>query len=435
MIHASRIFLILMTAAGIGPYRGGLESPTTQVTAGKQESRPARPAGAEPQASPAIALPEVTLFRGGPRRTGSIAGRIALENPELLSFVPTDGDPGEALLVDGVVYVGDRKETIYAIKIADGTVLWRAPRVGFVYCSPARRGNTIFVTCQYGLKALSRADGKVLWHDGLSGDATESSPLIVNDRIIVGDTGGAITALSFDGEVIWKYSVTDDERGLLSPDEPKRVERARPRTAASDGTIVYQPVFDQSRLFAIDPTRAGRRRWAFEMKGWIYGVPALSEDKLFFGSQDKHLYCLDKARKSLLWNFPTNARIEAGVAYQRGSVFCAACDGGIYRVDAETGKEIWRYKTPASEASRAIYSAPVCTEDAVYFGSFDGYVYCLNIDSGQLRWRYCPVAGAEITGSPQTDGRRIALSIRRSRDRGGENGLVIIGDKPGEPRK
>ncbi len=434
MIHASRIFLIVITAVGAGASCGDSESETMQVAAGKQESRPNPAAGAEPQASPPVALPEVTLFRGGPQRTGSIAGRIALENPRLLSLVPTDGDPGEALVADGMIYVGDRKETIYAIKIADGTVLWRAPGVGFVYCSPARRGNTIFVTCRYGLKALSRADGKVLWHIGLSGDATESSPLIVNDRIIVGDTGGAITALSFDGKVVWKYSVTDDERGQLRPDVPKRGVRARPRSAASDGTIVYQPVFDQSRLFAID-LKAGRRRWAFEMNGWIYGVPALSEDKLFFGSQDKHLYCLDKARKTMLWNFPTNARIEAGVAYQRGSVFCAACDGGIYRVDAETGKEIWSYKTPASEASPAIYSAPVCTEDAVYFGSFDGYVYCLNIDSGQLRWRFCPVAGAEITGSPQTDGRRIALSIRRSRNRGGENGLVIIDDKPGDPRK
>jgi eukaryotic-like serine/threonine-protein kinase len=433
MFHASRFLLIVMTAAGAGAPCRYLDPHSTQVAADKQEPRPARPVVAEPQASPALALPEVTLFRGSPQRTGSIAGRIGVQNPDLLSLVPTDGDPGEALLADGVVYVGDRMETIHAIRIADGSVLWRARGVGFVYSAPARRGDAIFVTCQYGLKALSRADGKVLWHIGLSGDATESSPLIVGDQIIVGDTGGAITALSFDGKVIWKYSVTNDEHGQLRPGVPKRGVRARPRTAASDGTIVYQPVFDQSRLFAID-LKAGRRRWAFEMNGWIYGVPALSEDKLFFGSQDKHLYCLDKARKTMLWNFPTNARIEAGVAYQRGSVFCAACDGGVYRVDSETGKEIWHYKTPASEASSAIYSAPVCTEDAVYFGSFDGYVYCLNIDNGQLMWRYCPVVGAEITGSPQTDGRRIALSIRRSRNRGGENGLVIIGDKASKPR-
>jgi outer membrane protein assembly factor BamB len=401
---------------------------------GEPESELLRQTGAKVQATPPGAPADVTLFRGGPQRTGSIAGRIAIEHPELLSLIRTKGDPGEALLADGVIYVGDRGETIYAIRIADGTVLWRAPGIGLVFCAPARRGDAIYVTSQFGLKAMSRADGKVLWHIGL-GVATESSPLIVSDRIIVGDTAGRITAVSIDGEVIWKYSVTADDRERSDPDEPDRADEVRPGTAASDGAIVYQPVFDMSRIFAID-LKAGRRRWAFETKGWIYGVPALSKDKLFFGSQDHHLYCLDKARKTTLWSFPTKARIEAAVAYQGGSVYCAACDGGVYRVDAETGKEIWSYKTPASQASPAIYSAPVCTEDSLYFGSFDGYVYCLNIADGKLRWRFCPIPGAEITGSPQTDGRRIALSIRRNiRNRAGEDGIVIIGDKPTQPRK
>jgi outer membrane protein assembly factor BamB len=389
--------------------------------------------GPEVQATPPAAPADVTLFRGGQERTGSIAGRIAIEHPELLSLIRTDGDPGEALLADGVIYVGDRSETIHAIRIADGKVLWRAPGIGFVYCAPARKGDAIYVTSQFGLKALSRADGKVLWNMGLDGVATESSPLIVSDRIIVGDTAGTITAVSFDGKVIWKYSVTADDRDRSKPDEPDGADEVRPRTAASDGSIVYQPVFDMKRIFAID-LKAGRRRWAFETKGWIYGVPALSNDKLFFGSQDNHLYCLDKARKKTLWSFPTKSRIEAGVAYQGGSAYCAACDGGVYRVDAETGKEIWSYKTPSSDASPAIYSAPVCTENAVYFGSFDGFVYCLNIDNGHLKWRFCPVEGAEITGSPQTDGHRIALSIRKSSRAGtGENGIVIIGDKPRQP--
>jgi outer membrane protein assembly factor BamB len=385
--------------------------------------------------APSVESPPVSLFRGGPRRTGSISGRIALERPKVLSIVRTDGDPGEPLLADGVIYVGDRRETIYAIKIADGTVLWREPGVGFVYSAPARRGDVIYVASQYGLTALARADGKRLWHYGLSGTATEESPLIVNDRIIVGDTGGAITAVGFDGKVIWKYLVTLDERGLLSRDEPKRDERARPRTAASDGTVVYQPVFDHARLHAID-LKAGRRRWAFETQGWIYGVPALSDDKLFFGSQDNHVYCLDKKRKTLLWRFPTTARIEAGVAYQHGSVYCAACDGCVYRIDAETGREVWSYRTPESGASRAIYSAPLCTEDAVYLGSFDGYLYCLNKSDGKLKWRLRPLEGAEITGSPQTDGERIAVAIRKnSRDYGGANGIVIVGESPGEPRR
>ena len=383
-----------------------------------------------PAQAPAVDSPPVSLFRGGPRRSGSIPGRIAIEHPKVLAIIPTDGDPGEALLADGVIYVGARNKAIYAIRITDGTVLWRAGGVGFAYSAPARRGDAIYVATDYGLTALARADGKPLWHCSLAGSATESSPLVVDDRIIVGDGSGMITAVSFDGKPIWTYNVMADRDGPADSAGLGGTGRARPRTAASDGPIVYQPVFDQKRIVAID-LKVRRRRWAFETKGWVYGVPAVSDDNVYFGSQDKNLYCLNKTRKTLLWTFPTTSRIEAGVAFANGSVFCASCDGSVHRVNAETGKEIWGYRTPDSGANPAIYSATICTEDAVYFGSFDGYLYCLNIGDGKLKWRFRPVEGAEITGSPQTDGQRIALAIRKSDPNPrGENGIVIIDEGP-----
>ena len=101
---------------------------------------------------------------------------------------------------------------------------------------------------------------------------------------------------------------------------------------------------------------------------------------------------------------PDDIAIEAGVGYQNGSVFCASCDGSVYRVNAETGKEVWTYRTPRSEANPAIYSAPVCTDDAVYFGSFDGYLYCLKIDDGKLKWRIKAVEG------PRSPARRFPMA-------------------------
>ena len=59
---------------------------------------------------------------------------------------------------------------------------------------------------------------------------------------------------------------------------------ARPRTAASDETAIFLPIFDQSRIAVID-LKAGRRRRSFQAKGWIYGEPTVTEDKVFFGSR------------------------------------------------------------------------------------------------------------------------------------------------------
>jgi eukaryotic-like serine/threonine-protein kinase len=130
------------------------------------------------------------------------------------------------------------------------------------------------------------------------------------------------------------------------------------------------------------------------------------------------------------WSFATKSRIEAGAAYRDGSVFFGSCDGRFYRVNAESGKEVWSYQTPRSPgASAAIYSAPLCTEDAVYFGSMDGYLYCLRVDNGQLKWRIQPVEGSQITSSPLTDGRLIVVAIRRNSKNQGQQAIVVIGEK------
>jgi outer membrane protein assembly factor BamB len=144
---------------------------------------------------------------------------------------------------------------------------------------------------------------------------------------------------------------------------------ARPRTAASDGTSIFLPIFDQSQIVVID-LKAGRRRWSFQAKGWIYGEPTVTDDRVFL---------------------------------------------------------------PQSKVtSTAIYSAPLCTDAAVYFGSFDGHLYCLKTDGGQLKWRIQPEEGSEITNSPLTDGRRIVVAVRPGSQKVGRDAVVVIAEEQGK---
>jgi outer membrane protein assembly factor BamB len=363
------------------------------------------PTAQEPQAPPAVSnevpaqskggSPSVFLARGGPERTGAISGSHLPERPAVVWTTPLTTNAGQPLLADGVVYAGDTNGTLRAIKLADGSALWWYAGKTQIFTSPAKRGDTIYFTSRDGLTAVAAQNGVPRWKCSLVADATESSPLIMSDRIIVADSAGKVSAVGFDGKLIWQHDIAVD-----APVAPARADglqaklpgtAARPGTAASDGLSIFQPIFDQSRIAVID-LKAGRRRWSFEMKGWIWGAPTVADGKVFFGCQDNHLYCLDRARKTLLWNFPTKSRIEAGPGYRDGSVFFGSCDGRFYRLNAETGKEVWSYQTPITQgAITAIYSTPLCTEDAVYFGSFDGYLYCLRINDGQLKWRIRPV--------------------------------------------
>ena len=68
-----------------------------------------RPAASPPQlAKQVVESPRVFLYRGGPERTGSTSGSHLPEHPAVLWILATEGDPGEPLLADGVIYVGDR---------------------------------------------------------------------------------------------------------------------------------------------------------------------------------------------------------------------------------------------------------------------------------------------------------------------------------------
>ena len=207
---------------------------------------------------------------------------------------------------------------------------------------------------------------------------------------------------------------------------------ARPMTMAGDGSILVVPIFDQSRVIAVDAA-TGKRRWSFQSGGWMRAEPTVAGDDVFVTSQDQSLYCLDKATGKVRWSFKTRGIVQAGVAVRGGSAYFGSCDGSFYRIDVATGKAVWSFETPRAPDGRLlpIYSSPIVDAANVCFGSIDGAVYALDMADGTLRWRVCPVPGDEIVTSPCTDGRLIYLSVRPGHfNRSGVNALVGIGDLP-----
>jgi outer membrane protein assembly factor BamB len=406
------------------------------------------PTSRSPQGGGAISPSAVSAAsRGGlgQAEADSPAQTHLPQHPKVLWKFPTFGDPGTLLLADGVVYFGDRYESFYAVRLSDRAFLWRARGLGHVYLPAAKHSDTVYVATGFGLTALSAGDGKVLWNDRLRGDATGSSPLVVKDRIIVADVSGMVYAIGLDGQRIWEHDMMDDEDSRRERDFRMQIRAqlkrgpgaVEPRPPATDGTTAFLPLFDKShRLLAIDIDK-GFRRWTFEASGMIYGKPSLAEDKVFFGCFDGddlktmtgRFYGLNK-RRGILWEFPTPVRIDAGSAYHDGSVYFGSSGGRFYRVNAETGKEIWSYQIPdVHETEAAIYCTPLCAADSVYFNSFDGHVYCLKIATGELKWRYEPSAGSEVDLSLATDGQLIVVGVRRnSRTKKGEDAIVAIGE-------
>ncbi|MCP4645392.1 MAG: PQQ-binding-like beta-propeller repeat protein [bacterium] len=132
----------------------------------------------------------------------------------------------------------------------------------------------------------------------------------------------------------------------------------------------YEPVIAGKRLFLALPntdavcafdTDTGQEVWRFYTGGPVRLAPAVWQGRVYFGSDDGHVYCLDAETGALVWRFravPSNRKVlgngrlislwpvRGGVVVADGRVYFAAgvwpFEGVfVYALDAETGDVVW----------------------------------------------------------------------------------------------
>src|SRR5207249_11476653 len=137
-------------------------------------------------------------------------------------------------------------------------------------------------------------------------------------------------------------------------------------------------------------------KWKFKtervIEAW-FSSPTVSDDMVYFGSDDSYLYAVNALTGELKWKFKTGDVVYSSPAIADGGVFVGSHDGYLYAVDAKTGAERWRFKT-----GYRVYSSPAVRDGTVYFGSADTYVYAVDAATGKLLWKF--KAGDWILSSP-----------------------------------
>ena len=166
-----------------------------------------------------------------------------------------------AVVADGVAYIGNARETIRALDMQDGSVIWRHDTShGEMASSPAVFGGVLVVHGMDGtVQVLRRSDGHLLWRFD-AGSPIESSPVVLPDGVdVFGTWDGWVTALDLrTHRVRWRYR-----------DGCKITSSA----AVADGTVYVGDYC--GRLIALS-TATGALRWAGSVNGRVYGTPAVA---------------------------------------------------------------------------------------------------------------------------------------------------------------
>lgn len=157
---------------------------------------------------------------------------------------------------------------------------------------------------------------------------------------------------------------------------------------------------DDHKVYCINAI-TGTHIWNYTTDYTITSSPAIVDGRVYVGSDDNNIYCLNETTGVKLWNYTTGNDVESSPAVANGRVYVGSADHRLYCLNASTGTYIWDYYTWLEP----ILSSPAVVDGRVFFGSWDRRVYCVNSSNGSSIWGSGSL-GDIISSSPAVvDGR------------------------------
>ena len=143
--------------------------------------------------------------------------------------------------------------------------------------------------------------------------------------------------------------------------------------------------------------------WKYNTGGDVDSSPAVVDGKVYIGSDDNKLHCLNAPDGSLLWEYSCGNDVESSPAVVDGRVFFGCNDWKVYCLNASDGSLIWSYTT-----GDQVKSSPTVVDGKVFIGSRDDKAYCLNASDGSLIWE--SLIGSDVMTSPAVVDGKVFIS-------------------------
>jgi outer membrane protein assembly factor BamB len=105
----------------------------------------------------------------------------------------------------------------------------------------------------------------------------------------------------------------------------------------------------------------------------VISSPVVADGKVYVGSNDTNVYCLNALTGALIWDYTTGNDVFSSPAVADCKVYVGSFDSKVYCLNAADGALIWSYKT-----GMMIYSSPAVANGVVYIGSIDRKVYAFS---------------------------------------------------------
>jgi outer membrane protein assembly factor BamB len=142
--------------------------------------------------------------------------------------------------------------------------------------------------------------------------------------------------------------------------------------------------------------------WNYAAGSSVHSSPAIADGKVYFGSMDRKVYCLNAVTGTKIWEYTIGHPVSSSPAVYENMVYFGSNDipgengNNVYCLNATTGEKIWEYAT--GESYWGVYSSPAVADGKVYVGAGDHKVYCFDALTGIKLWDF--ITNGEICSSP-----------------------------------
>jgi outer membrane protein assembly factor BamB len=342
------------------------------------------------------------LYGNGPGRTRHMQG-VSLKPPfrkvwslnggKLIEFQP--------VLAGGRLFVLKNDGRALALAADTGKIRWRKRIGGLAASAPGAAGASVYFVVNHGgyggiagagpakVVAMNRRDGHIRWAKRL-GAASESSPLVIKERVYVGSQNGTVYALSaHSGRVLWRHYAGGPVKGALA------YWRGRVYMGDYGGSV--------TALRA----RNGSVAWRAGGYGQIYATPAVAFGRVYVGSKSGSVYALSASSGRRLWSRPTGGYVYAAPAVgavrgMRPAVFIGSYSGRFMALDARTGGVLW-----SRPAGGTVSGAASIIGRVVYYSALTARrTYAVSAKTGRLLW----TIGKGAFNPAISDGKRVYIT-------------------------
>ena len=229
---------------------------------------------------------------------------------------------------------------------------------GTVAGQPRSRAGVVFFATREGfLTAVIVPARQVLWRFKAESPVSVS-PEIGDGHILLRDDGNVVYVLDFMGTLVLR----------------KQLGEAVTSAVRGDGGRIYFGTAG-GKAVALDLSAGGAQVWAYAGAAAVTSGPVFAGDMAMFGAADGKLIALDKTGK-LMWEFLAKGAIAVDPAAAEGRLYFGTGDRHFYCLRLATGKRIWSRRLQGSPIHPALIRgrrlALAASNSVVYFLSGRG---------------------------------------------------------------